>query len=254
MANHIRTIRTFSDGSYSVENASINLPQGYFLAQIGEFQQAPSGNPAVITLRDLADTVYNEQWQLFHYAHNFGMSKNNACHPFSYKTALANRTGFGNPDNPKRNYITGENLNSSNDMYIDKLRTFALNTHAVKNYDEDHYQVWTMDGSVSPIMKPGKRLPSSVADIDSGKVKSTDYLYNPKETLFAFLICNNFNTKPGNLTSISPFDNGLKYDWTPDPNEIYTFVPLVSKRKEPVLSEKRLWKQVSSYQSPYRRI
>jgi len=139
-------------------------------------------------------------------------------------------------------------------MWIDKLRTFSRNTHAVRDYNADYYQVWTMDGAGNPIMKPGKLPPSSVIDIDSGKVKSTDYLYNPMETLFAFLICNNFNTKPGNLTTISPFSGGIKYSWTPDPNEIYTFCPLVSKHSSPVLSHKGLWTRVSEYKSPYRRL
>jgi hypothetical protein len=182
------------------------------------------------------------------------MLKNNVCNPFGHMAALANKTGLGNPKDPKRNWIMEEDLDSEKDFHIDKLRTFALNTHAVREYDSKYYQVWTMDGSINPLMKPGKTPPSSVKDIDSGKVKSTDYVYNTQETLFAFLICSNFKTHPGNQSSISPFDGGLRYSWTPDPNEIYTFVPLVSRRKEPVLSEKRLWKPVSSYPSPYRRL
>lgn len=249
-----QTIYFDDNTTLELSSRAFNLPAGYFLAQIGEHQQAPSGNPAVIPLRDLADTVYNEQWQLFHYAHNFGMLKNNVCNPFGYFAALANKTGLGNPNEPKRNYIMEEDLDAPRDFWIDKLRTFSLNTHAVRDYSENYYQVWTMNGAINPIMKPGKPPPSSVADIDSGKVKSTDYVFNPKETLYAFLICNNFNTKLGNLTTISPFAGGIKYDWTPDPNEIYTFAPLVSKHKEPVLSLKSLWTKVLVYPSPYRRL
>ncbi len=250
----------YDNGSkLELSSRSSELPEGYFLAQIGEYQQAKSGNPAVITLRDWADTVYSKQWQLFHYAHNFGMMKNNVMNPFGFEAALANKTGLYNPKSPKRNWVQLENLNKE-DFWIDKLRTFSLNTHAVRDYDAQNYQVWTMDGSKDPIMKIDpttglrKPFPSSVEDIDSGKVKSTDYVHNPQETLYAFLVCNNFNTKTGGQTTISPFAGGLKYPWSPDPDEPFLFVPLVSRRQEPVLSLKSMWRKVSYYPSPYRRL
>lgn len=245
----------FEDGSFvDLYSRNLNLPDGYFLAQIGEYQQAPSGNPAVITLRDWADTVFNDQWQLYFYAVNFGMLKNNVSRCMGNTTELMNSTGVSDPGEPRRNAILEEDMNSLHFPYLDKLRTDALNCHAVRDYDDKYYQVWTMDGSHDPIMADGAVRPKTVTDVDKGLVRASSYFYRPETSLFAFIIPNNFNTKPGNLTTISPFPGGLKYSWTPDPNEVYTFFPLVSRRKEPVLSEKRLWKKVSTYQSPYRRL
>lgn len=249
MATLTHKISVFADGSLS---ASL-LPAGYFLAQIGEYQTAPSGNPAVIPLRDSPDTIFNEQWQLSMYAHNFGMAKNNVADLMGNQKAFMNGTGVGDPNNPRANFITEEDMNADLPR-LKKLITCALNTHAVRDYDDTHYQVWTMDGTKDPLMIAGATKPTSVDDIDSGRVKSSDYVYSPFKSLFAFVVPNNFNTKPGNLTTISPFPNGLQYPWTPEPDEIYQFFPLVSMKPEPVLSEKSLWRRVTTYPPYYRRL
>ena len=223
------------------------VPAGYSLAQIGEYHQASSGNPAVIVLNDAPDTIFDKQKQLFVYAINFGVKIAAVASLFGESKALTNTR-----DDERASYLLGTSLNAQPPR-IDKLRTFDRNTHAVRDYNSTIYQVWTMNGNQDPPMKPGKVRPSSVDDINSGRVKATDYLYNPQETLFAFMVCNNFNTKPGNQTAISPFPNGILYDWTPSPLEPYTFFPLISK--EPViLSKKELWTRVSNYQNPYRRL
>lgn len=238
----------FSDGtSVLLSSRSQRIPDGYFLAQIGEYQTAPSGNPAVIMIHDQADTIYTKEWQLALYCHNFGMLKNNVCNMMDSAAALMNKTGV----NLYANHILGENL-KERDPWLDKFRLFARGTYAVRDYDSDHYQVWAMDGENPPQMKPRKAAPISVADIESGLVKSEDYLYNPKETLFAFMVPNNFNNKGGGVTTISPFPGGLIYDWTPSPLEPYQFFP-VSTRRSPILSPKTLWTKVDTYQNPYRR-
>ena len=228
-------------GNENYDLRSNNLPAGYFLAQIGEYQQAPSGNPAVIVLEDEANTVFDDQWQISLWAHNFGMLKNNVASLMGYAKALMNNSsGIGNAEEPRENVITGEKLGYPH-PYLDKLRTFALATHAVRDYDATRYQVWAQDGANPPQMKPGKARPRSIADIDNGMVKASDYLYNPQETPWAFFACSNFRTVPGG-TTISPFAGGLTYDWTPKPDEPFTWFPLANHHSAPLLSLKSLWK------------
>lgn len=229
------------------------VPEGYFLAQIGEYQQAPSGNPAVIVLHDEADTVFEDQWQLALYAWNFGMLKNNVAALMGSAKALMNKTGIDNPEEPRENIISGATVPGLPHPWLDKLRTFARATHAVRDYDSTYYQVWTMDGARPPLMKPGRIPPRSVEDIDAGLVRASDYVYSPQFTTWAFMACNNFRTLPGNQTSISPFAGGITYPWTPAPDEIYTWFPLTSHHTAPVLSPKSLWTRVDRYQNPYRR-
>lgn len=229
------------------------LPAGYKLAQIGEYQQAPSGNPAVIVLRDQPDTIFTEQIQYFLYAHNSRMQKNNVADLMGNWKAFMNGTGVGDEKDPRRNYILGEDLSSKDLPRIPKLITCALNTHAVRDYDNKYYQVWTIDGSKDPETITGI-LPRSIADIDSGKVSSIDYKYNPMMTPYAFIIPNNYNTKPDDQSTISPFPHGVQYSWTVEPKEIYQFLPLISMKKEPVLSEKKYWREVLTYKPYYRRL
>jgi hypothetical protein len=111
-----------------------------------------------------------------------------------------------------------------------------------------------MDGTMPPRMKTGKYLPLMIEDIDNGKITINDYFYTPKSHLFAFLVCNNLKRKQGakDDTIIFPYDNGLIYDWTPSPSEMYSFFPFVSRRKG-ILSEKKYWNKVSTYGNPYRK-
>jgi len=246
---------TLSDSS--VWNATLaqaaisNLPAGYFLAQIGEYQQADSGYPAVIVLHDEADTVFEDQWQYYLYAINYGMLKNNVAHLMGDTKAYMNGSGLYDSNEPRENLIMNEDLGEPHPFY-DKLRTNALNTHAARDFDNVYYQIACLNGQAYPPMKLNKVRPKSVADIDSGLVTMDDYLYTPKSHPFYFIACNNFNIKADKTTAIQPFDGGIVRDYMPS-NDIYSFMPLVTHHTEPVLSKKSLWKKVSAYQIPYRR-
>lgn len=226
------------------------------LYQFGEDQQvfgevrecASPGCPAVMVLNDAPDTVFDQQWQFFLYAINPGMAPNAIANLMGATTALMNNTGIGDPNDPRANYITGEDLGAP-DPRLDKLRTFARNIHTGVEVGEN-LQVRTFDGNNPPPLKPGRSYPNSLAEVNPD-----DYLMTPRTNLEMFLVCNNIRNRPGGQTSIFPFDNGASYDWTPDPTEIYSFFPLVSRFT--ILSPLRFWNKLppgSPLPSYYRRV
>src|SRR3990172_624189 len=96
------------DKKFIPEQISFNLPPGYFLAQIGEHQQASSGNPAVIVLYDAPDTIFDQQWQYFVYAANKAMQLNSIIALMGdSKWGFNNGHGFGG-DEQLNNYLTND--------------------------------------------------------------------------------------------------------------------------------------------------
>lgn len=226
------------------------------LYQFGEDKQvfgevrgcAVGGCPAVMVLNDNPDTLFDRQWQFFLYAINPGMSPNAISSLMGGTKALMNNTGVGDPNNPRADYIMGENVREPAPR-LDKLRTFARNIHTGVEVG-DQLQVGTFDGNNPPPLKPGKTYPETLAEVNLD-----DYLITPRTNLEMFLVCNNIQTKPGNRTSIFPFDNGGIYDWTPEPAEMYSFFPLVSRFT--VRSPLRNWIKIpqgSPMPSHYRRV
>jgi len=226
------------------------------LYQYGEDEQvlgdirncAVNGCPAVMVLNDDPDTIFDKQWQFFLYAINPGMARNAIGGLMGSTKALMNNSGVGNPGAPRVNYIEEEDLGYP-DPRLDKLRTFARNIHAGTEVGND-LQVKTFDGNFPPPLKPGKTYPDTLAEVNLD-----DYLITPRTNLEMFLVCNNIRTKPGNQTSIFPFDNGGRYDWTPEQAEIYSFFPLVSRIR--ILSPLKNWIKIplgSPLPSHYRRV
>ena len=226
------------------------------LYQFGEDEQvlgrvrdcAAGGCPAVMVVRDNPDTIFDQQWQFFLYAINPGMSPSAISNLMGDTTALMNNTGVGDPDNPRANYITGEDLNEPPPR-LDKLRTFARNIHTGIEVGSN-LQLKTFDGNIPPPLKPGRTYPETLA-----QVNLDDYLITPQTNLEMFLVCNNIRTAPGNRTSIFPLANGGIYDWTPEPAEMYSFFPLVSRF--PVFSPLQNWIKIppgSPLPNYYRRI
>ncbi len=209
---------------------------------------AVQGCPAVMILDDDPNTIFDKQWQFFLYAINPGMAPNAIGGLMGSTKALMNGTGVGNPQARRANYIEREDLDAP-DPRLDKLRTFARNIHTGTEVGTD-LEVKTFDGNFPPPLKPGKTYPATLADVNLD-----DYLITPRTNLEMFLVCNNIRTKIGNQTSISPFDNGGQYDWTPEPMELYSFFPLVSRSR--VLSPLANWIKIPSgspLPSYYRRV
>jgi hypothetical protein len=252
----------------TIQPSPYQLPSGYLLYQFGEDLQvlgrvrdeASDGCPAVYILRDSPDTIFNDQWQLYLYAMNKGMTKNAVSQTMGDNKALMNGTGTGSGSEPRRCIITGEDMNSPEFPRLDKFRVYALNTHACKQYDSGKFQVLTMNGNINPPMKVGRVRPTSIAEIDNGRTTIDDYLYTPRTHPYLFMVCNNMRRKTWNDDgtpvqygyTVFPYANGLVYGWSSAPSEMFTFFPFVS-REPVILSPMRFWNKVDRWVSPYRR-
>lgn len=232
------------------------LPEGYSLYQYGDDFQclggarvcASGGCPAVMVLPDERtagpDTEFTEQWQYYVYAINKGMSDSAIIAIMGIAKALFNRQGFGGSED-LNNYISGKTGFAKNPK-LDKLRTFALNTHALKPVG-DKLLLLTMDGNKNPPLKPGKSYPRSLSEVNPD-----DYLYLPKTHRHLFLDCTNVKWNPspnGQFLAYGPWANGIVRDWIGD-NNIHTFFPLVSIRENYCLPWE--WNKVTKFPSPFR--
>lgn len=212
----------------------------------------PDGNgcPAVFTIIDDADTKFTDQWQFYLMAINEGMRLNNISGLMGHTKALMNRTGVGNGN---RNAILGTDLNGETPK-LDKLRTFALNSHAGTD-DGTYVYLVTMNGNNPPEMKvdPSTGKPYPQPRTKSEIVRS-NYKYLPETHRHLFLDCSNVKVKPGGI-SYGPFDNGIRLPWTGD-DEMHSFFPFVS-RKAVVKSPLAYWRKIpigSPFPSPFRRV
>lgn len=211
----------------------------------GPRECASGGCPAVVTLPDertsRPDTEFEAQWQYYVYAINKGMSLNAIIALMGSGKALFN-TGKGIP--PRRNALTG---NMGNGIWprLDKLRTFGLNTHALKNLGNDTLQLLTMDGNNYPLLKAGKSYPRNLS-----QVNPDDYFYMPQTHRWLFLDCTNVKLKLGGKLDYGPFAHGLIRDWIGD-NTPHSFFPLVSKYTN--ICPAREWNLVTGeFPSPFR--
>lgn len=213
------------------------LPAGYSLYQYGDdFQTlggaracASGGCPAVAVLPDereaKPDTIFSEQWQYYVYAINLGMSLSAIIAVMGTGKALFNNTGFGEPGVDFANYLTRNHLEAGPPR-LDKLRTFNLSTHALKDVGNGKLLLLTMDGNKLPPLKPGKSYPRNKEEVNPD-----DYLYMPYTHRWLFMDCTNVRwkvTETGKFLAYGPWANGLVRPWTGD-NLMHTFFPLVSR-------------------------
>jgi len=226
------------------------------LYQYGEDEQvlggvrscAAGGCPAVMVLNDSPDTTFEKQWQFFLYAINPGMPINAIIALMGHSKALMNNTGIGDESNPRANYLSETDLDTPPPR-LDKLRTFARNIHTGVEMGQD-LLVKTFDGNNPPPLKPGRTYPETLPEVNLD-----DYLITPQTNIEMFLVCNNIKAKGGDETSIFPFDHGGRYQWTPEPTEMYSFFPLVSRFR--ILSPLQNWNKIplgSPLPSHYRRV
>lgn len=207
---------------------------------------AVGGCPAVFTLNEpMLKTKLDKHWQYYLIAMNYNMTLENVSLLLDFMLAFANGTGFGDDDDPRIDYILEKNPNSPLPNF-DKDRTCSRNvmTGFVVG---DTLKVTTFNGNLPPPMKPGKSLPQT-----KDQINIEDYLYNPRDHRWMFVVANRVTTKPGNQTSVAPFPRGATYPWTGD-NYNYSFIPLVSR--ETIYYPLKYLTRVpegSSIPSPYR--
>jgi hypothetical protein len=175
-----------------------------------------TARPAIVTL--LAQPVdVTQDWQYYLRALNPGMSVQHVAAIMGWFRAFCNGTGVGDASDPRRNYLTGEDMDANEDPQFDKVRS-CIRSVVTGIETETEVILDMLDGSSSPPMKPGKQLPQTLAEI-----RLADYLYSPQSHPWYFFAA--VNVEAGRVT---PFPNGAVYSWTGD-GKPYTFLPHVSR-------------------------
>lgn len=186
---------------------------------------ASKGCPAVFPLKAPKNKTWmTKEWQYYLIAINYNMTLENVYLLLDNHLAFANDTGFIDLGNPGKKDFFFNRINYPEYPRLDKDRTCSRNLLSGKEVG-DMLEVFTMDGNNPPPMKPGRKHPQAIADI-----RLEDYLYNPKDHPWMFVVANTIKTKPGGQTSVAPFPRGAMYDWTKDGYN-YSFLPLVSREK-----------------------
>jgi len=173
--------------------------------------------PAVVNL--LAQPMWiTKDWQFYLRAINYGMTLQKVSAILGHFRAFANGTGFGDPSDPRRDWLLDE-AEGWDDPQFDKVRTCIRSV--VTGHPMINYLVLTMlDGTLPPPIKQGRIYPETVAEIDID-----DYLYSPRTHRWLFCAAN-IITADGRVV---PFDDdGGVYDWMGD-GRPYVFVPHVSR-------------------------
>ena len=220
-----------------------------------------------------------KQWQFFMVAINLGMSLQHIIATWGYTKAFANGTGFGDPIDPRANYIDGQDLTYDPPQW-DKSRTGSRSVmkgtpayslmvalkdgmefiktlvssprSLVGNFRKSLSALVTQnvlivkmfDGNQDPPLKPGRTYPQTVEDINPD-----DYLYTPETHPWMFFVANIVNGQG----DVVPFPNGAVYPWTGD-NRPRTFLPHVVRGGEVQyeLSKLRKLRDDEPIPSPYR--
>lgn len=195
--------------------------------------------PAIVNLLPQPVKLTRE-WQFFIRAINYAMPIRKVSAIFGNWKAFTNGTGFGDPNDLRRNYLLGEHTSTRYELpKFDKVRTCIRATHTGEAQG-DYLWLETFDGDEPPPLKPGKRHPRTV-----GEINIDDYLYNPRDHRWMFFAANNIDDRG----KVFPFDNGGFYDWFEDGDRQVTWLPLVSNF--PVRLSLEYFEKVTSIPSPY---
>lgn len=214
-----KTITVYSDGSYKV-----GIPSFVPLFMHKEDKDVYGGVrpcapcPAVFPLNEPNTKVkLTMDWQFYIRAINYNMTVEHVSALLGYQRAFTNGTGFGDKDDPRVNYLTDNNFGCPYPQF-DKDRCCSRTVMTgTKTQDGKSLIIKTFNGNASPPMKEGKEHPQTLA-----KINIEDYLYNPREHPWMFLVANIVNTDG----TVVQFPNGGLYEWTG--NDPMVYLPLVS--------------------------
>lgn len=176
--------------------------------------------PAVFTLKDDPHVFLDKQWQFYIRAINYNQDLQYVISNLGFQLAYCNGTGFGDPNDPRANWLTGQRLDKTNPQF-DKVRTNSrccLTGTEVLINGRWFLDVKTFDSTRFPPLKAGRTYPTRVEDVNPD-----DYLFMPQYNREMFLVCNIVNSSG----EVVQFDNGGLYDWTRDSTP-YTFLPHIS--------------------------
>jgi hypothetical protein len=217
---------------------SKKTPPQLWMVKHSAFRGDKPNYPAIVNL--LAQPVkLTREWQFFIRGCNYAMLVQKVSALLNSWKAFTNGTGFDDPTDPRRNYLLRDALNADELPKFDKVRTCIRATHTGE-VQGDYLWLETFDGNAPPPLKPGKRHPARVEDVNID-----DYLYNPQDHRWMFFAANNIDDQG----KVFPFDNGGFYDWFEDGDRQVTWLPLVSCF--PVRLPMIYLEPVTSIPSPY---
>lgn len=220
-----------------VPKDSVNRP--LWMVKHQAFEGARRNVPAIVNLLPQSMKLSRE-WQFYIRAINHAMTIQHVSAIFGYFKAFCNGTGFGDPSDPRKNFLLNKDLGPRIEFpQFDKIRTCIRATHTGE-VSNDYLWLETMDGENPPLLKPGKRQPRTLDEINI-----EDYLYNPRDHRCLFFAANNIGSS-GNVTA---FDHGGFYPWFQDGKRQVTWLPLVGTF--PVRLHEDLVEQVTEIPSPY---
>ena len=173
------------------------------------------GAPEVFWLVQNAMEI-TKQWQFYIRAINYKMSIQHVSALFGYQKAFTNGHGFGDPTDPRANFLLGEDLNSRLPKFP---KVFTCGGSVLSGLESGGLFVpRMMNGNKSPLLKAGRTYPNTVDEINPN-----DYFYMPATHPWLFFAANNVKGSG----SVFPFDNGAFYPWLE--NRPFTFMPHVSR-------------------------
>lgn len=195
--------------------------------------------PAVFVFNDTRVDL-TQQWQYYIRAINYAMPVEKVAAILGKAKAFCNGTGFGDPADPRANFLLNESITSPLPQF-DKTRTCARSVvtgtpifslmQAFKLFrksfaalrksfaEPNMLAVRVLNGNYPPLLKPGRTYPTTISQIDPD-----DYLYLPETHRHFFFAANIVNTRG----EVVPFPNGALYQFTGD-GMPYTWLPHVCR-------------------------
>lgn len=139
--------------------------------------------PAVFVLKDDNHNLITKQWQYYMLAINPSMTLENVALLLDNNLAFTNSTGLGNDDDPRADFFRNKNL-AHKPPQFDKVRTCSRN--CVTGIEQNGMlNVKTFDIRNAPPLKPGKRHPATIEEINPD-----DYQFLPQHNREMFVVAN----------------------------------------------------------------
>jgi hypothetical protein len=210
--------------------------------------------PAVVVLKEDSHAFMDEQWQYYLRAINYAMDLEDVYLLLDKSLAFANQTGFRKDGSPKADYFHMKDLQYKPPS-LDKVRSCVRNVltgnpqfslmqtlkdgaalaqtifqrktalmaarstfASLLTTANNVLNVWTFNSTKPPPLKPGRKYPTRVQDVNPD-----DYLYMPERDPEKFLVANIVNNAGG----VVQFPRGGLYSWTGN-HTPYSFLPHIS--------------------------
>ncbi len=241
MANPTLSLNVKSDGSFSVENPTVQ-PTFYRHKDDIELWGAEWNTervcapcPSVHPLLPNSDhkVEMTAQWQYYIRAINWGMTTWYVSALFGAKKAFTNRP----VDDIRADWLLCKNLDRPNPDQ-DRVRSCSRSPIPVGTIIGDFCSIKMMTGTQPPPLKSGYNYPTRASNIDPDA-----YVYHPRTHPEMFLVA----TITSATGRTRPFPNGAVYNWKD--SSPYVFWPYVSNR--PIVYTLENLVEVTGITNPY---